>query len=706
MAQSKIDVARRFRVYVWEHTVFDKASDIAELMLRSNANAIRISGVTQHGNYTFFDSSFFPKHPGLERDLLRELADEFSRHEDLHLFPYNSLGYFVKGEICQGLENDYRALGADGAFIDAWWAGETGYAVCLNNPHYVEAFAGACVEMVRDYGASGIYFDGPRWGWWGACYCAHCKAVVERAHGGREVSNERLDEHRLEVREHGYVYSVRTIREAVTAISDVPVVFNLTLEEREMLPVMGVSEGALVAEVHRGQSSFMRVLSFVKTGAAFNAAQWAYSPPGNFNDFVTYDNLDTKLFGTMQLAHGATPIIETMHSYLHDDTGVPAVRDLFELMQANEELFYEYKPVHDIALLYSAQSMAVDHEYQEHYLGAFRALTHDHQQFSVILDDDLTIEELARYKVLFLSQAVCLSQAQMAAIEEFVRQGGGLVATGSTSLCDEDGEQRANFGLADLFGADLVGMIHPEWKHAYGPRIYGRVTGDGIISSPAAGRLIAHDYTFAFSEAHHAEGVHYSVPAIESRPEATVVIDNVCVDEDPAWTAPDGCFMPPYRLRTAGAAATAANYGSGRVVYMAHSFDKLYGARGLTDARQLINGTVDWVSGDCKSERKARPVRIDGPTGLLCNLTEMENRRALHLVNYTGNINEHSVYKVDWVAPLVDIPVRLEHPQGRKLTSASLLSSGAEVPWQEEGGAAVMNLSVPDGYECLLLIYE
>jgi hypothetical protein len=701
MTRSSIDRARRFRVYVWEHTLFDKASDVAELMLRSNANAIRISGVSQHGNYTLFDSEFFPRHPGLERDLLRELADEFARHDDLHLFPYNSLGYFAKGEICQGLENDYRALGADGSFIEAWWAGETGYAVCLNNPYYVEAFAGACVEMVRDYGASGIYFDGPRWGWWGACYCPHCKAVVERAHGG-EVSNERLDEHRLEVREHGYVYSVSTIKKAVTAIRDVPIVFNLTIEEREMLPVMGESEGALVAEAHRGQSSFMRVLSFVKTGAAFHAAQWAYSPPGNYNDFVTHDSLDTKLFGTMQLAHGATPIVETMHSYLHDDTGVPAVRDMFGLMQANEELYFEYEPVRDIALLYSAQSMTGDHEYQEHYQGAFRALTHDHQQFSVILDRDLTIEELSRFKVLFLSQAVCLSQAQLAAIAAFVRRGGGLVATGKTSLCDENGEERANFGLAELFGADFRSMIHPEWVHAYGPRMYARVNGEGgIISRPAAGRLIAHDYTFAFSEAHHADGVLYSVPAIESRPGATVVADSVYVDEDPAWTAPDGCFMPPYELRTTGPAATAQSYGSGRVVYTAHSFDKLYGARAFVDVLQLINSAVDWVSG-----KKERLIRIDAPSGLLCNLTERDDSRALHLVNYTGSINEHPVYRVDWVAPLVDIDITLEPPAGKKLTGASLLSSGKEVLWREDGDTVKLQVSVLEGYECVLFTYD
>ena len=702
MSQDKIDRARRFRVYVWEHSLFSSAADMADLMLRSNANAIRISGVSQHGNYAFFDSKHFPKHPGLERDLLRELADEFSRHDDLHLFPYNSFGYYAKREICDDLnEHDYRALAADGSFIDAWWAGATGHAVCLNNPHYVEAFAGACVEMVRDYGASGIYFDGPRWGWWGYCYCPYCKAVVERRYGG-EVSNERLDEHRSEVREHGYVYSVNTVREAVTAIRDVPVVFNLNITEREMLPVMGVSEGALVAEVHRGSSSFMDTLTYVKTGAAFRRAQWAYSPPGNYNDFVTYDNLDMKLYGMMELAHRATPIVETMHPYLHDDTGVPGVREVFDVMQANEELFYEYEPVREIALLFSAQSMTGEHEYQEHYQGAFRALTHGHHQFNAILDEDLTLEELSRYRVLFLSQAACLSEAQLEAIAEYVRRGGGLVATGKTSLFDEEGAQRDNFGLAELFGADLCGMANPEFVHAYGPRVYARLTGEGgIIERPVAGRLIAHDYTNAFGEGFHAEGVLYSVPEIERRGQSTTIIECVWVEEDAAWREPDVCFMPPYNLKTTGPAATAQACGDGRVIYMAHSFDKLYGGRGLRDVLELFDSAVDWVS-----SAKQRTMRVQAPTGLLCNLTELGDRRALHLINYTGNINENSIYKVDWVAPLEDVPVTLEHPAGKKLTAASLLSSGAAVPWQDEGEAAQLRLSVLDGYECLMLEYE
>ena len=46
-----------------------------------------------------------------------------------------------------------------------------------------------------------------------------------------------------------------------------------------------------------------------------------------------------------------------------------------------------------------------------------------------------------------------LSDAACAAIEAYVRGGGHLVATGTTSLCSEQDVARADFALARVFGA-------------------------------------------------------------------------------------------------------------------------------------------------------------------------------------------------------------------------------------------------------------
>ena len=52
-------------------------------------------------------------------------------------------------------------------------------------------------------------------------------------------------------------------------------------------------------------------------------------------------------------------------------------------------------------------------------------------------------------------------------IREFVARGGGIVATYETSLYDEWGERRPDFGLADLFGASFDGSLDERMQNSY-----------------------------------------------------------------------------------------------------------------------------------------------------------------------------------------------------------------------------------------------
>jgi hypothetical protein len=73
--------------------------------------------------------------------------------------------------------------------------------------------------------------------------------------------------------------------------------------------------------------------------------------------------------------------------------------------------------------------------------------------FAVIFNRHL--KELAKYKVLVLADQDALSDEELAAIREFVKNGGGLVATESSSLLTDWRLRRRRFGLADLFGVDV-----------------------------------------------------------------------------------------------------------------------------------------------------------------------------------------------------------------------------------------------------------
>ena len=126
-----VEVARRARIFAWEHSEFESAERIAKLMKKCNANALWFHGVSQYGHYAFYDSKFFPKHPGLERDLLKELSDEFKKYGDLYLFPYQSLGYYV----AQEMDPEWRTIGPNGENHYSSWCGFEQVGVCLNNPN-------------------------------------------------------------------------------------------------------------------------------------------------------------------------------------------------------------------------------------------------------------------------------------------------------------------------------------------------------------------------------------------------------------------------------------------------------------------------------------------------------------------------------------------------------------------------------------------
>jgi hypothetical protein len=73
--------------------------------------------------------------------------------------------------------------------------------------------------------------------------------------------------------------------------------------------------------------------------------------------------------------------------------------------------------------------------------------------FDIVFNRHLA--KLGRYKVLVLANQDALSDAELVAIQRFVADGGGLVATGETSLRNEWRQRRERYGLRDLFGFDL-----------------------------------------------------------------------------------------------------------------------------------------------------------------------------------------------------------------------------------------------------------
>ncbi len=82
----------------------------------------------------------------------------------------------------------------------------------------------------------------------------------------------------------------------------------------------------------------------------------------------------------------------------------------------------------------------------------------------VLTEESLT--DLADLRVLILSNVHMMDTAECETIRQWVRGGGKILATGTTSLVTKDGVQRSDFELADVFG---VSLVKADWsaRHHY-----------------------------------------------------------------------------------------------------------------------------------------------------------------------------------------------------------------------------------------------
>jgi hypothetical protein len=117
------------------------------------------------------------------------------------------------------------------------------------------------------------------------------------------------------------------------------------------------------------------------------------------------------------------------------------------------DLYRDVQNRADVAVLHGFASMAYNNDLPWQSSMLFeQALIQAKVPFDIVFDEHL--RDLSKYRVLALPDQESMSEAQAAMVRAFVQRGGGLVATGQTSLFTEERRRRRNFALADLFGID------------------------------------------------------------------------------------------------------------------------------------------------------------------------------------------------------------------------------------------------------------
>ena len=125
----------------------------------------------------------------------------------------------------------------------------------------------------------------------------------------------------------------------------------------------------------------------------------------------------------------------------------------------------------------------------DHELGMYQALIEARIPFEMVHDRMLEPDKIDRFKLLILPNVAALSDAQCDQLRQYVKRGGSILATFETSLYDEWGKRRPNFGLSDLFGVNFSGHVERDIKNSY-MRIETQTRHPILRGLENAGRII------------------------------------------------------------------------------------------------------------------------------------------------------------------------------------------------------------------------
>lgn len=538
---------------------------------------------------------------------------------------------------------------------------DLGTRLCCNLGPWGDYLVAVCAELVRDYGIDSFSFDGnyhPA-----LCYCPAC-VTAYRKERNRELPakvdlevvayreylvwrGEKLEEHYLR------------LQRAIKAVNKDTAVGTWTvnagryghfLHSPRAMPTrlnhvfdFGMQEWWL-DETNLGGSiapafgaAYLRAVMAGRVAAAEPYLMSRGNPYGT-DSFPAHERLTRTL---LALSHGCVAA-ESLGWPGHAESARTSLAEV----KLRERWITDAQPIPWAGLLVSEQTRQfyahkdIAARFLPHVLGAFRAATEEHLPLTLLNDWDITAAELARYAVIILPNAAALSDAQVVALREYVRAGGGLVATGEASLCDDLGRPRGDFALADVFGLRYQGRPKtPLTRPALDVNFAVALDDEYWKQRTGLARLTWREHALV-----NDDRLRQLVPTRAVNCRAPLVrVGDVAKDAEVVVT------MQPEGTEGTLPALVVRPFGKGRVVYCAAALDAALWSYAYPYQRRLFARAVELAA--------ARPVPIRVTAPLCVQATFFEQvaarRIVVHLFNGVNTTANHGL-------PGNEVPLREE----------------------------------------------
>jgi hypothetical protein len=356
-----------------------------------------------------------------------------------------------------------------------------GGMLCPLGP-YGDFFIDVLAEIATQFPAvSAFSFDGLHHA--GGCYCKHCRANYKADTGGdipkRDMQSEAFRKylHWADRRLEDLVTRMQTRLKKVNP--DIALVtwttnagrFGHLLDIPRNMPARmnllfdAPDQEFWMDETNRGASvvpAFGASYVWAVTNHRVAFAEPYLMSRGNPYGKDSFPAHEVERRMMLALTHGAGPSI----AVLQPDHLKPAIAHCLKAVKERRPWLTHKEPEPWAAILvsdntrvfYGRSGGQVEDRYLANVFGFFRAALEEHLPFTLVNDWNLTPDDLAKYKVLVLPNAACLDDRQVEAVRKFVANGGGLVASLDTGLCDEFGTPRKEPALSDVLGVAHKGV--------------------------------------------------------------------------------------------------------------------------------------------------------------------------------------------------------------------------------------------------------
>lgn len=366
------------------------------------------------------------------------------------------------------------------------WAMPDWWVTCALGPYNFEFMTEVTREIVSLYQVDGVFSN--RWAGSGMCYCEHCRRNFRSASGlDLPRTTDPRDPARrayLEWRQQRLFELWRLwdaeIRKVNPGACFIPNTGGGALSDLDMQAI-GERAPILFAD-RQARSGLMPPWANGKNGKEYRATMGPKPIGGIFSIGVeepyrwkdsVQNGAEIRLWALDGIANGLRPWFTKFAGTLHDRRWLQVVEDLYAWHYRNERYLRNEEPLARVALVYSqqtAQYYGGEHaraKVEDHTLGYYQALIESRIPFEMVHDRLLDAAHIARFKVLVFPNIAALSNRQCDQIRDYVARGGSVVATYETSLYDEWGVRRTDFGLADLYGASFGGRVDARMQNSY-----------------------------------------------------------------------------------------------------------------------------------------------------------------------------------------------------------------------------------------------